>query len=112
MSLKPFSSRGILKSYRDSLDSDERYREAALSADIGRAPAGMDQVFYDTDAEQLVRENGGSPLVLGSSHTGTSEQLATYVAGLPAGTEYVWTLTDGAGTVLNIVSGVAPEVNA
>lgn len=39
----------------------------------------------------------------GSARTITGPTLPT----LPAGTEYIWNKTDGAGTLLDIVSGVA-----
>lgn len=38
---------------------------------------------------------------------GTQAELDAFVARLASGTEYVWFLTDGQGTLLDIVPGVA-----
>lgn len=38
---------------------------------------------------------------------GTQVALNAYVASLPSGAEYAWMLTDGAGNLLDIISGKA-----
>lgn len=42
------------------------------------------------------------------SRVGTQAQLTAHIATLASGTEYSWTLTDGNGVLLDIISGKKP----
>lgn len=64
----------------------------------------------DDEVAGLITNGTLGPLTraaLSASFTGHGSNLTTFLAGLPPGTEYVYNLTDGAGTLLDIVSGVA-----
>lgn len=61
--------------------------------------------------QQLITENGTEiPVAKGAqfaaTYTGTEAQIRPLIDALPSGTEYVWNKTNGAGALLDIVSGV------
>ena len=79
--------------------------ESAAESVIPSTDAAMTAIDADPDSDFRVQSDARQSASFAG--IGTQAKLDTTLAALTPGTEYVWNLTDGAGTLLDIVSGVA-----
>lgn len=89
--------------------------------DLDKLPSGVPALPYTAPAATVTSVVGLTGPVTGAQIAADPALSATYALGggasrtitgptlptLPAGTEYIWNKTDGAGTLLDILSGVA-----